>query len=112
MISKEPSRCGARCCAASADTAAVRRAVTVGPSSTSARAPVATSNTTTSPWIAGRFVPALAGVKVMSLVMATRASCAGITNRLPPPGSDNTIRGGTCTVSSRNSRASSLTSAG
>jgi hypothetical protein len=77
---------GASRCAASSETAAVRRAVTVGPSSISRRWPVATSNTTTSPWMVGRPVPALAGVKVMSLVMAVRASSAGITNRLPPPG--------------------------
>jgi hypothetical protein len=58
-----PRVLGASRCAASSETAAVRLAVTVGPSSISRRRPVATSNTTTSPWMAGRPVPALAGVR-------------------------------------------------
>jgi hypothetical protein len=57
-ISIGPRKSGARSRAASADTAAVRRAVTVGPSKINRRSPVSTSNTTTSPWIAGTGVPA------------------------------------------------------
>lgn len=71
-MSKGPCGIGASRWAASSDAAAVRRAVTVGPSRTSRRSPVATSNTTTSPWIDGRPVPALPGVRVMSLVMFHR----------------------------------------
>ena len=48
-MSRGPSVFGARRWAATSDTAAVRRAVTVGPSSTSSRSPVATSKITTSP---------------------------------------------------------------
>ena len=80
-MSMGPARFGASWRAASADTAAVRRAVTVGPSRIRRRSPVATSNTVTSPWMVGRAVPALAGVKVMSLVIAVRASQAGMANR-------------------------------
>ena len=61
-ISKGPAGCGARRREASAETAAVRRAVTVGPSSNSVRAPVARLVTITSPWIVGRPLPALAGL--------------------------------------------------
>ncbi len=76
------------------------------------RSPVATSNTITSPWIAGLAVLALAGVNVMSLVMAMRASSAGITNRLPPPGKACTRRSGTWTeVSASSARISAASAA-
>lgn len=69
-------------------------AVTVGPSMISRRSPLATSNTTTSPWMVGRALPALAGV-VMSLVTASVPSVEGITNSVPWPASGITMRGGT-----------------
>jgi hypothetical protein len=93
--------------AASSDTAAVRRAVTVGPSMISWRWPVATSKIVTSPWMVGRAVAALPGVKVMSLVIATCASLAGMQNRLPPCGKGITMRGGTCTLPSCSTASSS-----
>ena len=59
----------------------------------------------------GRPLPALAGVKVMSLVMATRLSSAGITNRLPPPGKGCTRRAGTWTVASPSTSRRDVTKA-
>ena len=56
-------------------------------------------------------MPALAGVKVMSLVMATLRSVAGIRNRLPPWASGSTLRAGTETVLSCSSWAISSASA-
>src|SRR5690606_20264145 len=47
------------------------------------------------------------GVKVMSLVIATWASLAGMQNRLPPCARGITMRGGTCTLLSCSTASSS-----
>lgn len=98
--------------AASSDTAAVRRAVTVGPSSRASLRPSRASNTTMSPWMPGSPRAGLSATKVMSLVMATCASAAGITNRLPPCASGWTMRGGTATCGSRSTASIALASCG
>ena len=76
----------------------------------SRRSPLATSNTTTSPWMVGRVLPTLAGVKVMSLVTASLPSVEGITNSEPWPASGITMRGGTSTPGSASRAAISSAS--
>jgi hypothetical protein len=54
----------------------------------------------------------LLGNTVMILVMAMRASCAGITNKLLPWPTGSTMRGGTATLGSRKTASMAEASAG
>ncbi len=105
ISSRSPAGSGASSRAASSETAAVRCAVTVGPSSSRRRTPVAASITTTSPWMAGSPRVALCGCTVIILVMAISVLDAGISSRLPGPGTGITSRAGAWARPARASRS-------
>src|SRR5690606_1594524 len=85
---------GSSRCTASMETAAVRRVVTVGPSSNSRSRPVTPSYTETTPLIVGRPSARLSGATLTSLWMPTSAAVAGMDNMTAPPGDGTACRAG------------------